>query len=129
MIDVLQIEINENTQQVFAIGDVTLLQKPSLALFCSVKCLASIILKTYDPAQQLKTHVTPIISGFHSPVEKEVLVTLLRGIVPIIICPAHSIHKMQIPTAWKPAIEGGRLLILSPLLRDRIAPPTNGRTS
>ena len=100
--------------QLFVIGEPSLLEQPSLALFCSVKCPASVILKTYDLAQRLKDRPEPIISGFHSPIEKEVLVTLLCGTVPIIMCPARSIHNMRIPTDWKPAIEAGRLLIVSP---------------
>jgi hypothetical protein len=56
----------------------------------------------------------PIISGFHSPVEKEVLTNLLRGDQPIVICPARSIHNMRIPKEWNLALESGQLLILSP---------------
>jgi hypothetical protein len=75
-------------------GDSELLNAPSLALFCSVKCPASIIRKTYDLAHQLKDRKTPVISGFHWPVEQEMLVTLLRGESPIIVRPAsHVIHR------------------------------------
>lgn len=109
-------------EQLFVIGETTLLEQPLFALFCSVKCPASIILKTYDLAQKLKTQATPIISGFHSPVEKEVLITLLRGTVPIIVCPARSIHKMRIPAEWKVAIDDGRLLILSPFDEEQNRP-------
>lgn len=97
-----------------SVGSQGLLEQPTLALFCSVKCPASIILKTYDLAQKLKDHKTPVISGFHSPVEQEMLVTLLRGESPIIVCPARSIAKMRIPAHWKPHIENGRMTIVSP---------------
>lgn len=96
------------------IGDSGLLNTSLFALFCSVKCPASIILKTYELAQKLKDHKTPIISGFHTPIEKEVLVTLLRGEVPIIVCPARSITKMRVPADWKSHIENGRMAIISP---------------
>jgi len=65
-------------------GDSELLNAPLLALFCSVKCPASIILKTYDLAQTLRDKHISVISGFHSPVEKEVLVTLLLGDSPVL---------------------------------------------
>lgn len=107
-------QIPDNFRLLHVIGEVKLLKRPALALFCSVKCPASVILKTYDLAQRLKDRPEPIISGFHSPIEKEVLVTLLRGTVPIIMCPARSIHNMRIPTDWKSAIEAERLLIVSP---------------
>ena len=101
-------------EQLFIIGESSLPEQPALALFCSVKCPASIILRTYDLAQKLKDHKTPIISGFHSPVEQEMLVTLLRGEAPIIVCPARSIDKMRIPAHWKPHIDNGRMAIVSP---------------
>ena len=104
------------------IGEPTLLEQSLFALFCSVKCPASIILKTYDIAQRLKSQATPVISGFHSPVEKEVLITLLRGTVPIIVCPARSILKMRIPAEWTAAIDDGRLLILSPFAEEQNRP-------
>lgn len=99
---------------IWTIGDIGLLNSSPLAFFCSVKCPGHLILKTYDLAQQLKEKSVPVISGFHSPVEKAVLTTLLRGNQPVLICPARSIHNMRIPQAWQDSIEAGQLLILSP---------------
>lgn len=97
-----------------AIGDSGLLNAPLFALFCSVKCPASVILKTYDLAQKLKDKGIGVISGFHAPVEKEVLVTLLHGASTIVICPARSIENMRVPADWKKPLEQQRLLIVSP---------------
>lgn len=94
-------------------GNSELLNAPLFALFCSVKCPASIILKTYDLAQTLKDKHMGVISGFHSPVEKEVLVTLLHENSAIIICPARSIQNMRVPADWKKPLEQQRLLIVS----------------
>lgn len=55
-----------------------------------------------------------VISGFHSRVEKECLRILLRGKQPIIICLARAMEKIRLPSAWCMAMEGNRLLILSP---------------
>ena len=55
-----------------------------------------------------------VLSGFHSPVEKECLRILLRGKGRIIVCPARSIDGLRIPVAWRSPLEDGRLLILSP---------------
>lgn len=101
-------------KQVSTIGDSKLLKQKLRAIFCSIKCPASIILKTHEFAQTLKTQETVVISGFHSPVEKEVLTTLLQGTAPIIVCPARSIENMRIPSDWKPAINDGQMLIISP---------------
>jgi len=90
------------------------LQSKKLALFCSRKCPGNLILKAYDLARSLRDAGTTVISGFHTPVEKECLRILLRGTQPIIICPARSIEGMRIPAAWKQPLDQGRLLLLSP---------------
>jgi len=101
------------------IGDSGLLNESLFALFCSVRCPVSIILKTYDLAQILKDKHISVISGFHSPVEKEVLVTLLHGNSAIVICPARSIQNMRVPADWKKPIEQQRLLIVSPFAENQ----------
>lgn len=55
-----------------------------------------------------------VISGFHSPIEKECLRILLRGKQPVIICPARAIEAMRIPTESRAAFDAGRVLYLSP---------------
>ncbi len=72
------------------------------------------ILRVYDAARSLRDAGIPIISGFHTPMEKECLDLLLRGAQPVVICPARSLQGMRVPSAWKPAILAGRLLLLSP---------------
>jgi len=103
-------------QTLHAIGDITILNKPMSALFCSVRCPAELILKTYDLIRDLRDSGVIFISGFHSPIEKDCLDILLRGSQPIVICPAKSIDKMRIPTNWAPLIDNGRLLLLSPFV-------------
>jgi len=107
----------ENTPVLSAIGNVELLSRlneTSLALFCSLKCPGSIILKMHDLAQELRAQGVAVIGGFHSPVEKECLRVLLRGHGPLIVCPARCIDSMRVPTAYKKSLEAGRMLILSP---------------
>ena len=55
-----------------------------------------------------------VISGFHSPIEKDCLRILLRGTQPIIVCPGRAIEGMRIPRECRAAFEAGRLLFLSP---------------
>lgn len=107
----------ESNPALSAIGNADLLRQvgsTALALFCSVKCLGSIILRTHDLAQQLRAQGVAVIGGFHSPVEQECLRVLLRGQSPLIVCPARSIDSMRVPAAYKKALEAGRMLILSP---------------
>jgi len=95
-----------------ALGDLNLLALRKTALFCSARCPGSAILATYDQAARWRDEHRCIISGFHSPVEKECLRILLRGSSPVIICPARSLPK-RTPLEWRNPLADGRLLILS----------------
>ena len=97
-----------------ALGRPEPLRGGPLALFCSIKCPGSIILKTFDLMKELRDEGITVIGGFHSPMEKECLDILLRGKQPIIICPARSIETMRIPKEWRQSLEDERLLVLSP---------------
>jgi len=99
---------------VYMLGNQEILQAQKLALFCSRKCPGKLILKAYDLARDLRERCITVISGFHTPVEKECLRILLRGDQPIIICPARCIEGMRIPVTWRKPLEEERLLVLSP---------------
>lgn len=101
-----------------ALGDPAILASRKLALFCSNRCPGDLILKAYDLAKKLRDAGVTVISGFHSPVEKECLRILLRGKQPIVICPARSLERFRIPAAWKPALDSGRLVIVSPFANE-----------
>lgn len=103
-------------ETVAALGNLDLLNEQMLALFCSVKCPGKLILETYDLAQRLRHAGVTVISGFHSPMERECLVQLLRGTQPVVICPARSLKGMRIAAEHREPLETGRLLILSPFI-------------
>jgi len=107
----------------WAIGEVNILSNPLLGLLCSIRCPGRAIIQTYDLARALRDAGVPVIGGFHSPMEKECLDFLLRGKQPVVVCPARSITNMRMPSAWRKACDGGRLLILSPFA------PKHGRIS
>jgi len=96
----------------FTYGNKKLLNTKPIALFCSVKCPGDKILQTYDQCVKWRKEGQSIISGFHSPMEKECLRILLKGEQPIIISPARGIWK-RIPKEWQSHIDKGRLLIIS----------------
>jgi predicted Rossmann fold nucleotide-binding protein DprA/Smf involved in DNA uptake len=95
-----------------ALGNPDILSLPKTALFCSAHCPGKAILPIYDQVAKWRDEGQCVISGFHSPVEKECLGILLRGSQPIIICPARAIPK-RIPQEWEKPLEENRLLILS----------------
>ena len=100
--------------KIWALGNLNILEQQLLGFFCSVKCPGAIILKTYDLIRDLRNKGVIVISGFHSPIEKDCLDLLMRGKQPIVICPARGIETMRIPKSWQVPIEKNRLLILSP---------------
>lgn len=110
-----------------ALGNVALLSQPKTALFCSVRCPGDAILGAYDAARKLRDEGVTVISGFHSPVEKECLRILLRGKQPIIICLARSLGRLRLPTEWRQPLVSGRLLLLSRFEKSRRADKNTAR--
>lgn len=112
--DSLSLCLGENAPATLSvIGNIELLKTKSLALFCSTKCPGSLILKTYDLAQDLLEAGTPVISGFHSPVERECLTILVRGKNQIIMCLARGLEGMRFPKEYRKPLDEGRRLLLS----------------
>ena len=95
-------------------GNLRLLEEPLTALFCSQRCPGDLILKTYDLARAMRAAGVPVIGGFQTRMEKECLRLLLRGTQPVVVCPARGIQNMRVPRDWRPAMDDGRLLLLSP---------------
>ena len=114
---VLSAYLGEHAPTVIAaLGNLDLLQGKMLALFCSIRCPGHLILQTHDLAQTLREVDMTVISGFHSPVERECLTVLLRSSTPLVMCPARSLDRMRIPGAYRAPLEQGRLLLLSPFV-------------
>lgn len=99
---------------VTGIGPRGLLERPLTALFCSARCPGTAILKALDLAQTWRKSETAVISGFHSPVEQEVLRVLLEGATPLVICLGRSLERYRLSEVWSSAIKAERLLVLSP---------------
>ena len=95
-------------------GNLHLLEEPLTAFFCSAQCPGDLILKTYDLARSMRDAGVAVIGGFQTPMERECLRLLLRGNQPVVICPARSVENMRIPADWRPGLEEGSLLVLSP---------------
>jgi predicted Rossmann fold nucleotide-binding protein DprA/Smf involved in DNA uptake len=98
----------------WAIGNLGILEKDLFGILCSRRCPGEIILRAYDLAVDLRERGVPVVGGFQTPMEKEMLALLVKGKQPIVICPARGIVGMRIPTPLKQPLAEGRLLILSP---------------
>ncbi len=84
-----------------------------LAFFCSRSCPGDVILKAQDWANALGPEDVPVISGFHTPVERDVLRILLREGRPIIYTLARALQGARLPAAVRAAEKKGHALILS----------------
>ena len=100
-----------------AIGDLALLDRAPVALFCSVQCPGQLILQLYDLAERLRAAAVPVIGGFHAPMERECLTLLLRGPGPVVVCLARGLEGMRLPPVYRRPLAEGRLLLLSPFHR------------
>lgn len=101
-------------KEVDHIGNIELLNRSLLAIFSSAKCPASLILQAHDYAKEIRDGEIGIISGFHSPAEREVLEVLLNGKCPIVMVLGRSLKNARLPVKWKTEIEKGRMLVISP---------------
>ena len=105
------------------LGNAGLLAEEKTALFCSVQCPRDKIRAAYDAAHRLRENGVTVISGFHSPVEKECLRILLAGKQPIIMGLARSLDRIRLPNDWHGPLDDGRLLLFSPSAKRPHQPP------
>lgn len=111
-------------RRLIVLGKLALLSQPKTGLFCSLRCPGNAILGAYDTARKLRDECVTVVSGFHSPVEKECLRILLRGKQPIIICLARSLENIRIPAEWRRALAEERLVLISPFAKRPRRPTT-----
>ena len=95
------------------IGNRGPLDLPLLALGCSARCPPTLVLNAYDLASALRDNGIAVVSGFHTPIERDCLHFLLKGAQPIVICPARGIERMRVPQEWRAPLAAGRLLVVS----------------
>jgi predicted Rossmann fold nucleotide-binding protein DprA/Smf involved in DNA uptake len=113
--------------QLWLIGNPEILNKRKIGLFCSARCPEDAIVNAHDAARKLSEEESTVVSGFHSPVEKECLRILLRGKQPVIICLARALVKIRIPAEWRQALDSRRLLLLSRFEKSRRADKKTAR--
>lgn len=108
-----QLTYGQPSSPLHHLGNKNLLRTSWIAFYCSVRCPGNLILKSYDLARRWQAEGQPIISGFHSPVEKEVLRIMLRSQAQVCIVLARGLPK-RIPAEFRKPLEDGRLLLVSP---------------
>ena len=115
-------------QSISIIGSHEPFNGPLTAFLCSKETPGATILKAFDQAAAWRDAGRCVISGFHSPLEKECLAILLRGRQPVALSPARGIGAMRLPAEQRRAVEDGRLTLISPFTpEDRRASADLGR--
>ena len=93
-------------------GNISLLDQPKHGFLCSRCTKSSVILPCLDWAV-CHSHVDPVVMiTIHSEKEDAVLDMLLPGTCPIILVLGRSLYK-TVPEKLRPALDSGRLLIIS----------------
>ena len=106
-----------------ASGNLALLDHPATAFLCSTECPGDKILEAYDWARRQCDEGRTVISGFHTPVEKDVLAILARRSANIIWVPGRDLPK-TVDAVFKTPSDENRLLILSPFPYGKPSRPT-----
>lgn len=95
------------------LGNVAILDFSLTAFLCSRQLPAEAVLRCYDWAIAMREAGRCVVGGFHSPLEKDVLLYLLKGRQPVVMVLARGMKKRW-ETPIEQALAEGRLLIISP---------------
>jgi hypothetical protein len=94
------------------IGNASLLAQPLIAFFGSRQCSGAAIRAALDWAVEQARSKTPLIGGFHSPLEKSVLEVMLAANAPIVIVIARRVGNARLPSTWRRAVRLGTAAIV-----------------
>jgi len=111
-----------------ASGNLALVERPATAFLCSTECPASKVLEACEWARLQCDEGGGVISGFHTPVEKDVLAILARRGANIVWVPGRDLPK-SIDAVFKTPMDEGRLLILSPFPYGKPSRPSKASCS
>ena len=93
-------------------GNISLLEGPIDGFLCSRSTKSSVILPCLDWAAEHAKGTIPVMSTFHSEMEKAVWDILTPGTCPIILVLGRSLYK-KIPNELQTLLDNNRLLIVS----------------
>ncbi len=96
-------------------GDSSLLSLSGATAFLSSRRgSAKAALSCLEWAEKRRTELRPVIGGFHSDLERDVLKILLRGRCPVVLVLARTLWK-SVPDGLRGPIGEGRLLVVAPV--------------
>jgi predicted Rossmann fold nucleotide-binding protein DprA/Smf involved in DNA uptake len=105
---------DEAPMTISVVGVLSPLSAPMTAFLCSKATPGATILKAFDQAAAWRDAGRCVISGFHSPLERQCLDILLRGEQPIVMALARGLSALRLPADQRKALDEGRLTVISP---------------
>ena len=99
-----------------AFGNFVLLEQEKVGFLASRRVPPETVMRCLDWATRMRDEGVCVMSGFQSPLEKEVLNILLKGTSPLILVLARRMwDERHIPTLFRKPLAEGRLLVVSPV--------------
>lgn len=112
----LRSEVYNNSKmegEFFAVGNTDLLAEPLLGLIASRECPGHVLLETLDRVPEWVKVGRVIVSGFHSPLEQQVLRSLLRRKGRVIKVLARGMTNYRPTTEEREPLAAGRMLVIT----------------
>ncbi|MCL2829895.1 MAG: DNA-processing protein DprA [Betaproteobacteria bacterium] len=115
----------ETAARLTGVGNAELLEEPLIGFIASRACPARVLIETLDLVPQWARTGRVIVSGFHSPLEQQVLKSLLRrqGRAVKLLARGFGNSGYRLAEEEREAIAANRLLVLSAF------PPAVARTT
>ncbi|MDD2736602.1 MAG: hypothetical protein PHF56_21940 [Desulfuromonadaceae bacterium] len=90
-----------------------MLDHPLTAFFASRQCPGVAIRAAMAWAVEQARSKSPVVSGFHSPLEQSVLEVMLAAGAPCVMVIARKLERAQLPPSWLRAVQDGMAAIVS----------------
>lgn len=104
---------HDSAAQLFGIGNADLLAEPLLGFIASRECPGHALIETLERVPQWAQAGRVIVSGFHSPLERQVLASLLRRQGRAVKVLARGITDYRPTPEESEPIAAGRMLVIS----------------
>jgi hypothetical protein len=95
------------------VGNTSLLDQPLTAFFASRQCPGVAIRVAMSWAIEQALSKSPVISGFHSPLEQSVLEVMLTAGAPCVMVIARKLEQAHLPPVWLQAVQDGAAAVIS----------------
>lgn len=103
----------EIADRIIGVGEVPLLNEPLLGLVASRVCPGHVLLETLDRIPDWVRAGRVIVSGFHSPLEQQVLRSLLRRDGRVVKVLARGMTDYRPTAQEREPLAAGRMLVLT----------------